>query len=348
MSKRPKISVAIILSLLVIVPFGVAIFLYEQYFGQRQETYAPLGRSLEEFVGLQSERYTFTSQQGQVLVGYRYFKEGVDARGTVIMAHGLGGGGHNSYLDVADYFASHGYLVFAYDATGNDESEGESVRGIPQGLIDLDYAIRFVKDASDFADLPIVLFGHSWGGYSASSVLNYHPDVRAVIMAAGFNEPADVIAEAGQQMVGDAIGLLLPYLSLYERVKFGDYAKQSSIAGFESTEAGVMIIHSLNDDTISSAASYDVFYEKYKENPRFQFIQFPDRGHNWIWYTEGARAYRTEFNELFAAYVQSLDKEFTPAIRANYLEENLEKNLLYALDEELLASMVSFYDHYTK
>ena len=65
------------------------------------------------------------------------------------MAHGLGGGGHNSYMDCANYFARHGYYVFAYDATGNDESEGEGVGGLPQGVIDLDYAISFVEQSGN-------------------------------------------------------------------------------------------------------------------------------------------------------------------------------------------------------
>ena len=348
MKKRVSVIVCIVLGLLVIVPFGLAVFLYEQNFGERLEPYAPLSRSLDEFAGLKREKFTFASQDGQGLVGYKYCKDSVDARGVVIMAHGLGGGGHNSYLDVADYLASHGYLVFAYDATGNGESEGNSVRGIPQGLIDLDYAIRFVKNTSDFAGLPIMLFGHSWGGYSAASVLNYHSDVQAVVMAAGFNESTDVIAEAGQEMVGDLISVLLPYVSVYERVKFGDYAKQSSIAGFDNTQAGVMILYSLDDDNISFEASYDVFFKRYGKNPRFQFVQFEDRGHDSIWYAASARVYQAQFNEQFAVYVQSLEQGFTPEVRADYLQNHLEKSLLYVLDEEIMGSIVSFYDQYAQ
>ena len=66
------------------------------------------------------------------------------------MAHGFGGGGHNGYLNVVDYFTKNGYLVFTYDATGNDESEGAAVGGLPQGLIDVDYALRFVKSENAY------------------------------------------------------------------------------------------------------------------------------------------------------------------------------------------------------
>jgi hypothetical protein len=62
-------------------------------------------------------------------------------------------------MDCANYFAQNGYYVFAYDATGTDESEGNGVGGLPQGVIDLDYAISFVEESKEIPDLPIVLFG---------------------------------------------------------------------------------------------------------------------------------------------------------------------------------------------
>ncbi|GFI19069.1 hypothetical protein IMSAGC009_04249 [Lachnospiraceae bacterium] len=103
-----------------------------------------------------------------------------------VMAHVFGGGGHNSYMDCVNYFACHGYYVFSYDATGNDESEGEGVGGLPQGVIDLDYAITFVEESGKFPSLPIVLFGHSWGGYSVSSVLTYPPRSKSRYSVFGF------------------------------------------------------------------------------------------------------------------------------------------------------------------
>ena len=90
------------------------------------------------------EEDAFASRQGQMLRGYHYTKEGELPKGLVVLSHGLGGGGQNSYMDVADYLTDHGYAVFAYDVTGNDKSEGESIRGIPQGVTDLDYALQHI------------------------------------------------------------------------------------------------------------------------------------------------------------------------------------------------------------
>lgn len=58
------------------------------------------------------EKYEFTSNKGQKLVGYNYYVD-KNVKGIVIFAHGFGGGGHNSYMDCANYFAKNGYYVFA-------------------------------------------------------------------------------------------------------------------------------------------------------------------------------------------------------------------------------------------
>jgi len=347
--KKRKIIIIlsiVLIIILLIIPFGLSVMIYEDNFGDRYETYAPMARSIDEFEGLNLQRYTFTSDQGQQLAGYKYYRDLENIKGVVVIAHGLGGGGHNSYMDVADYFTLNEYVVFAYDATGNDESEGSSVTGIPQGLIDLDYAIRFVKQTPDFDGLPIMLFGHSWGGYSVGSVLNLHPDVKAVAMLAGFNKSMDIIEEEGKRIAGDMIYALLPYISLYEKIKFGKAASYSCITGFENTDAGVMVIHSTDDKMISKKMSYDVFYDLYKDNPRFNFVQYENRGHNYICYSDGSREYEDEFNRKFDEYVNTLDGELTSELKASYFNDHLDKKLLFDLDEELMDSIVEFYNSY--
>ena len=88
-----------------------------------------------------------------------------------------------------------------------------------------------------------MLFGHGCGDF-AGSVLNLYPDVKAVVIVAGFNKSMDIIEEEGKKIAGDGVRVLLPYISLYERFKFGKHASYNCMNGFENTEARVMIIHS--------------------------------------------------------------------------------------------------------
>lgn len=279
--KRTKVILTIfVIGILVTVLllFGFSAYIYQSNFGGRFESSGT--PNISEFAGLHRERYTFSSNHGQNLVGYKYFKDDKTAKGVIVLAHGFGGGGHANYMDTADYFASNGYVVFAYDATGNDESEGKGVGGMPQGVIDLDYALKFVKGSPDFEGFPIMLFGHSWGAYSAGSVLNLHPDIKAVVMGAGFNKSTDMIEEEGRRQAGAGVDMVLPFMSLIEKVKFGKYATYTCTGGLDSSDAAVMIIHSADDEMVSFEKQFIMFSDRYKNNPRFVFVRYEDRRHN--------------------------------------------------------------------
>lgn len=349
MNKTLKITLVIVAAAIFLLvaaalflPKIIASAVYKDNFEQRFETYEPMARSLDEFEGLRVSEYTFKSDKGQKLAGYKYYRD-AEPKGAIVIAHGFGGGGHNSYMDIADYFTSCGYVVFAYDATGNDKSGGEAVGGMPQGVIDLDYALRFVKSTDEFAELPIMLWGHSWGAYSVGSVLKYHPDVKAVIMAAGFDSSADIIGYQGRQIAGDAVEFILPYMLDIEKEKFGEYASASCTEGFESSEARVMLIHSSDDEMIPYGDSFGVFQEKFGGNPRFEFVSLENRGHNYIWYADSVTEYREIFNSEFDEYMESAGG-FTPEHKAEYLKEHLDKKQRYALDYELMEKMSKFYD----
>lgn len=138
-----RIAIIVLSVFMVLIVSGWWAFcvkMYDENFNIRAESYEPLMLHAEDFKGLECTEYSFPSDKGQMLAGYLY-TNGDNQRGIVIIAHGFGGGGHNSYMDVADYFAKNGYYVFAYDATAMDKSEGEGLGGVPQGVIDLDHAI---------------------------------------------------------------------------------------------------------------------------------------------------------------------------------------------------------------
>lgn len=71
--------------------------------------------SAEGYENLEMKRSDFRSW-GVTLASYKYSKNNQEVKGVVVIAHGLGGGGHNTYMPFIDYFTSNGYYVFAYDA----------------------------------------------------------------------------------------------------------------------------------------------------------------------------------------------------------------------------------------
>ena len=351
-SKKKIVLIILVCVLLVLIgawgAFSVSV--YNENINQRFESYEPLKLRVEDFDGLQCTEYMFPSNEGQMLAGYLY-SAGSNQRGIIIIAHGYGGG-HNSYMDCANYFAQHGYYVFAYDATGNDESEGEGVGGFPQGVVDLDHAISFVEESGNFPELPIGLFGHSWGGYSVCSVLTYHPEVKAVIECCGCNRPTDLFESGGKAMAGDVIYTMMPFVKIYEWAKYGKYATNTAIDGFEASEAVIMVAHSEDDDVVPVHYGYDLYYEKYKDNPRFTFLHFEDKGHN-DFFIDSNDTYRDEFDAEFDKWLETLgydrkgdeNKEQFAEDRAEYINTHLDRTRWSnRLDKELFDQFLDFYN----
>ena len=351
-TKAKKIFLLAICMAAVLIIAGdwmLSVMIYNENFNKRFESYEPFKLYIEDFDGLQCKKYTFSSDQGQTLMGDLY-SFGENQHGILVMAHGFGGGGHNSYMNCANYFAHHGYYVFAYDATGNDESGGKGVGGLPQGVADLDYAITFVEESGTFPDLPIVLFGHSWGGYSVCSVLTYHPEVKAVIACSGFNRSSDLFEAEGKKQAGNGIYAMLPFVKLHERIKYGSYASNTAMDGFAASQASVMIVHSSDDDIVPIEYGYDIYNQTYKDDPRFQFVHFEDKGHNDIY---NDTTYINEFQTMLDNWLQTLaydvkdekNKDRLEADRADFIHSHLDRERwCNTLNLELFAQFVNFYD----
>jgi len=338
--------ICVILSVPLIILPVTTVIVYESIFGERYETASWLEFSVEDYDGLQMERSDFQSED-VTLAGYKYSKANQEIKGVVIIAHGLGGGGHNTYIPFIDYFTSNGYYVFAYDARGNDNSGGDAVEGLPQGIICLDNALHHVVAIEEYQDLPITLFGHSWGGYSVGNVLNMHPDIKSAVIIAGFNESEDLLEYQGQQMAGAGVHILMPYLKLYERIKFGkEFTAVSALQGFEKTKAGIMVVHSKDDATVPTKYGYDKFYEAFGNSDRFEFVLYEDKGHDYLFYSEAAWAYREQLNADYKSYVEDNGREYSAETKEEFMNGYLDKKQCFEPDPVLMEQILNMFDTY--
>ena len=362
--KITKICVTVVLLLVIALLWAGALIAYDENFNQRFTSYEPKLLYLSDYDGLKRTQYQFTSNKKQKLTGYLYSSEkstagmaADTAKGIIITAHGFGGGGHNSYMDVINFFAEHGYLVFAYDATGNDESEGlgrrNGVGGMPQGVIDLNYAISFVEESGNFPSLPIYLWGHSWGGYSVINVLNYHPEVKAVAEVAGFNSSSGMFIAGGKEIAGNFIYSLMPFLYLHEFFKYGKYSFSTGVKGIRKTNARVAIIHGMKDSTVPVEYGYSVYYKNFKDNPRVTFMPYEEMNHSNILRSQQGNDYNKAFNAEFDKWKSSLDYDYNAKEnydkfvqdKADYIHKNLNRELYcHTVNEELLSRILDFYE----
>ena len=71
-------------------------------------------------------------------------------------------------------------------------------------------------------------------------------------------------------MAGDVIYAMMPFAKIHEWAKYGKYAANTAMDGFEASEAAIMVAYSEDDDVVPVQYGYDLYYEKYGNNPRFK------------------------------------------------------------------------------
>ena len=342
MRSRKKLWKGLILAVCIWLVFTLATWpvvtaaVYETIFQYRFETEPWLQFSAAEFDGLQMQRSDFYADNGERLAGYLYQKGAPEKKGVLVFAHGYGTGGHNSYMPLIDYFAGAGYYVFAYDARGTDNSEGKKVEGLPQGVMDLDCAIDHARGMAELAGLPMVLMGHSWGGYCVGSVLNLHPEVEAAVILAGFNETEDMLYYQARAYTWILADLTISSVKRYEDRKFGlAYADLTAISGMRHTDAQIMVVQSRDDATVPIRYGYDLFYQEFSENDRFQFVLYENRGHGYLFCSQAALNYQAQLEAACEASGQD---------RAQFMAENMDKTQYFALDIDLMEQILQMYD----
>lgn len=340
---KKKILLSIIF-LILLALFISPIIIYKQMFDKRFTT--PMRDiDITKISSIKREKYEISSNKNQTLVGYHYYLN-KKPKGIIIFSHGLGGG-HRSNLPIINYFVKNNYSVFAYDATACDESEGKIFGGINQAVIDLEYAINFVENEDDFKEIPILLMGHSMGGYAAMSVLNKKTEIKGVVSVSGFNKLTDMIQSAVEEEFGSFGKVMLPPIMLYERLKFKEYAQFTGEKGILNSDAKLFIIHSEDDEVVNKKYSYDVYYNlyenKYKNTDKIKFKLYKEKGHNYIFYKQDKleeilEFYRNEFKQFNESDEKMKEKQVKD-------EEDLSKSVwLNGIDTKMLDEILQFYD----
>ncbi len=276
-----------------------------------------------------------------LLKGYIYGSD--NSLGLIVVAHGLGGGA-DSYLPQITYFVDHGWRVFAYDATGSFDSEGKTTKGFPQALLDLDAALIYIESQDSFEELPVVLFGHSWGGYAAANALHLNHEIAGVVSISGANSAMSMIMEQGESMMGGFIYVQYPYLWLYQRILFGESASYDAAQAINKKDVPVLIIHGTEDEMVDYNGSAIIARVDEMTNPKVETIvqSNPGRnGHNSLFKSEVAVAYIEEVNVEYKALYDQYEENIPYDIKQEFYS-GLDRTLAQDLDASLMDGIQNF------
>ncbi len=347
MHRKTKITVVIVASLLIFfasfIAFGVSVYnaFFPRY--ERPDYNVKAGEYCYERVCeyLDREEFYYKSKNAQ-LKGYYY--QSVESKGLVVVSHGFHAGA-DDYIPLIAYLVKNGYNVFAYDCNGTYDSKGDSLIGMCQALVDLDYTLNYINKTLPYKGQPLFLIGHSWGGYAVTSVLEYHKEVRACAGISAMNNGFTIMMEKGTQYAGDISLTIAPIFTNYQRMLFGKYANSSGVKGINSVDIPIVIAHGLDDTVIPYNKQSVIANKSQITNPNVVYYDGigANGDHNNIWHSKASVLYQNEV----AHNLQLLEKQKGCALS---YEEKTEffKTVNHALysevNEELMGLIVKTFD----
>ncbi|MCR3922588.1 MAG: lysophospholipase [Firmicutes bacterium] len=327
-----------------IVSMVIVMFIYNGQFPryERHDTTVTVNLRYEDLEAHFPRSLVSFNSGNNRLQGYVYGSN--QDQGLVVVAHGLGGGA-DSYLPQITYFVDRGWRVFAYDATGSFDSEGKTTKGFPQALIDLDAALTYINTQEEFATLPTLLFGHSWGGYAVANILHYDYEIAGVATVSAANSPMEMIMEQGRSMMGGFINSQYPYLWLYQSILFGKTASLNALDAINGADVPVLIIHGTEDESVAYEGSSIISNVDVMTNPNIRTISLsePGRsGHNDLFRSHAGMDYidevNIEYRKLYDRYEQNIPYE----VKQGFYAE-LDRALAQDINRELMDEIHAFF-----
>lgn len=300
----------------------------------------------EEYAAEYGGRSVEFQFQGATLRGFVY--EAGNPKGFVVFRHGFASQ-HTDYLALICALVDRGWTVFAYDAIGCGISDGDNIKGMPQSPLDVAAAVDYARESGLVGSLPLILWGHSWGGYGVAAALDIVPDVSACVAMSGFNAPVDVLMEFAKRSMGPVAITQYPTMWLNNKLAFGADSDRTALDGINKTDVPVLIIHGTDDQVVEYGGSATIAQRDRITNENVQYLVIDEsgrNGHNSYFYSAEANAYldeiAAEFEELEGQYPDGIPDTALEGFMGSYDVKRANKadsDLMKAIDDFLTAAI---------
>lgn len=293
----------------------------------------------DDFEGLEAKPIEFKSNKGQILRGNIYTNKDIkEYKGLIIFVHGMGGG-HLSYTTEINTFAKAGFIVMAYDNTGTCSSEGKSLKGFFQSVIDLSYALKFVEENKDLNKYSIELVGHSWGAYTVCQVLQFKPNIKAVVAISGPNDSAKLICDFMKNETKMNCSFLKPFIKIVNFLTFGAKGIKNTVDVIKGTRIPVLLLHGELDKTAPLENS-PISNKEIELNNNIKTIVYEGKFHN-VYQTKESEEY---LNNTFEK-LSEINKKYKgnpPEDEINKIYSGIDYKKMTEEDEGVMDTIIKF------
>ena len=278
-----------------------------------------------DFKGLKEEAFSFTNSKGVEIKYFYFYYDNYKQDKIVLFLHGLACG-HAAYFAEIDVLARRGYKVLTLDYTGCGDSKGKYLYSLNTPTRDVNELLDCLK-----LDKPIVLVGHSMGGYTSLNIINIRKEMKKAVVISGFLS----IKSIGEAIIKN--NFFVSRILKYESKLYPEYWGIDNIDYLNKTEDDIFFIQSDNDGMVPYSIALQVVEQI--NNPHIKKLMIPNRKHNPN-YSDSAIEY---MNEVFGNfnYLIKQKKIKTKEDRINYFKDvSLAK--LVEQDEALFDQIKDF------
>lgn len=324
-----------------VIGYGVTLFMIRQNFGRGDypdKRYVTWYTYDDVAARLPREMVTFMSGENR-LVGYIYGAE--NNKGLLVFAHGIGCG-HEVYLAHIMEYVAQGWRVFAYDAAGSGDSAGTGTRSLTQSAIDLDAALRFAESDLRLAGIPVVLLGHSWGGYAVANVLLSAHRIDAVVSMSGYSDPVEELMVGTEGTIGEIPAKIVwPCCWLYDRLSDSAFEQRTAVEGINSSTVPILIIHGTEDETVPFDTASIISKRAQITNPNAEYMEIAGADHNHFLYSDAANEYREQVTERWKTVTKQYDSSVPQEVRDAFMQ-NIDKAKCNEQNADLIRAVDGF------
>ena len=264
-----------ILAIVLVLLTLLTAFLLTFAFRGRQDNHPELKYfTALDFPGLEEDPVEFYSKHKIKLRGsFYYYDRGQKHQQMIVFPHGIGAG-HHAYMHLIEAFCQKGFLVFSYDNTGCTLSEGKGIVGIPQAIIDLKYALKYLESTT-YNQYPITVIGHSWGGYAAIRSGLFSNKIKRIVAIAPLNNPSQLLGT-----FSPIFKVLSPFVTLFHFLKFGFIGISTTEQILKKTKIFTLVISGDRDESVPIKTNFDRYKVASTKNNNVQVYLAKGHRHN--------------------------------------------------------------------
>ena len=205
--------------------------------------------------------------------------------------------------------------------------------------------MTYINTQEEYAALPVLLFGHSWGGYAVANILHYDYEIAGIATVSGPNSSMEMIIEQGRSMMGGFIDIQYPYLWLYQLILFGETASLNAVDAINQSDVPVLIVHGTEDESVAYDGSSIISNIDAITNPHVKALSLSEpgqNGHKNLFNSVASRKYIDEINIEYRKLYDHYEHNIPYEVKQDFYSK-IDRSLAQDLNRELMDVIQSFF-----